>query len=165
MLLDVSAAEVQARIGASHEDVRAVHDYWLAKRGDRPMPRRADLDPAELKRFLPHLMLVEATTDARRFIYRLVGTAEVEARGSDPTGRPVGEASFGDAEEAVATYDYVVRHRAPYCHRDPYEGPDGQTETEDIIYLPLADSDGAVVMVLVYTHSYSFRRRAKGSAM
>jgi hypothetical protein len=165
MLIEVSATEVAARIAASHHDVRAVYDYWLAKRGDRPMPRRADLDPSELKRFLPHLMLVEVTADVRRYIYRLVGTAEVEARGSDPTGRSVGEASFGDPAEAVATYDHVVRHRAPYCHRDPYEGPDGQTETEDIIYLPLADDDGAVAMILVFSHSYSFRRRAKGSAM
>lgn len=165
LFLKISAEEVQARIAASHADVHAIHDYWLARRGERGMPRRADLDPSELKRFLANMMLVEVTADARRFIYRLVGTAEVESRGLDPTGRSVAEASFGDPEEAVATYDYVVRNRAPYCHRDPYEVPDGETETEDIIYLPLCDNHGAVNMILVFTHSYSFRRRAKGSAM
>lgn len=165
MFEDVSAEEVRARIAASHADVRAVYDYWLAKRDGRPMPRRADLDPAELKRFLPYIMLVEVTADARRFVYRLVGTAEVEARGNNPTGRAVGEAAFGAPDEAVGTYDYVVRNKAPYCHRDPYEGPDGEMETEDIVYLPLCDEHGAVNMVLVFSHSYNFRRRAKGSVM
>lgn len=165
MFREVTAAEVEARIAASHDEVRAVYDYWNAKRSGRLMPRRADLDPGELKPYLPFIMLVEVTDDARRFVYRLVGTAEVDARGSDPTGRSVQEASFGNAEEAIATYDYVVRHRAPYCHRDPFEGPDGEMESEDIIFLPLSEDGDRVSVVLVFSHCYTFRRRSGGSLM
>ena len=68
-------------------------------------------------------------------------------------------------QEALGCYEYVVRNRAPYCHRDPFLGPDGQIETEDIVYLPLAGDGDAVAMILVFSHCYNFRRRTAGSAM
>jgi hypothetical protein len=166
MIDELSSEELQARIEACHEDVRAVYAYWLAKGGGRRMPTRADLDPAELKYHLPFLMLVDVTADERRFVYRLVGTAEVDSRGFDPTGRTVQEASFGgDPDAPVVEYDYVVRYRVPFCFREPYVGPDGAVQTEDIIYLPLSDDGETVNMIMVFTHSYTFRRRRPGSQM
>lgn len=168
MVLNVSREDILARIAASHEDVRAVYGYWLARLDGRAMPRRADIDPAALKAFLPRIVLVDVTADERRFVYRLVGTAEVEMRGDDPTGKPVGEAGFGGPEdEALRFYEYeqVVRQRAPFCYRGSYAAPDGETETEDVIYLPLSEDGESVTMILVFSHNYSGRRRASGSAM
>ncbi len=160
MFEDVTAEEVARRIEGCHEDVRAVYAYWLAKCGARPMPRRADIDPNEIREYLPLVMLVDVTADERRFVYRLVGTREVAERGHDPTGRSVGEAWFGGSrEEALGAYEYVVRNRAPFCYREPYVAPDGRIETEDIIYLPLSEDGERVNMVLVFTHCYDFRRR------
>jgi hypothetical protein len=166
MFEDVSLAEVLRRIEACHEDVRAVHAYWTAKRGRRRMPRRADIDPLEIRRYLPLVMLVDVTDDERRYVYRLVGTGEVAERGNDPTGKSLGEAFFGGSrEEAFASYDYVVRNRAPFCYRDPYPAPDGRIETDDIIYLPLSDDGERVNMVLVFTHCYHFRRRTPAGSV
>jgi hypothetical protein len=167
MFEDVTPEEVQRRIENSHETVRAMHAYWLAKRGARAMPRRADIDPTEIRAFLPLMLLVDVTDDERRFVYRLAGTSEVAERGSDPTGKSVAEAFFGGSrEEALGTYEYVVRNRAPFCYRAPYPAPDGRIETDDIIYLPLSEDGVAVSMVLVYTHPYSFKRRTPaGSVM
>ena len=112
-----------------------------------------DVGEAEVGRF-------DVVADARRFVYRLVGTQEVAGRGSDPTGRSVGEAFYGESPEAaLACYEYVVRTRRPFCFRDPYTTPDGWREQEDTIYLPLSADGATVNMVLVYTRSASFRPR------
>ncbi|HEY7978287.1 MAG TPA: PAS domain-containing protein [Rhizomicrobium sp.] len=36
-------------------------DYWLALRGDRPMPARADISPRGMREFLPYVGLIELT--------------------------------------------------------------------------------------------------------
>jgi hypothetical protein len=162
MFEDVTADEVRARIGASHESVRAFYRYWAEKCGGRAMPRRADIDPIEAKRFLPMMMLIDVTNDERRFVYRLVGTGEVAERGADPTGKSVAEAFFGDSlDEALSCYEYVARNRAPFCFRGSYFAPDGRKETEDIVFLPLSEDGKAVNKILVFTHCYTFRRRTK----
>jgi hypothetical protein len=73
MFEDITSDEIRGRIDACHMDVRAMYDYWLARRGGRAMPARADLEPVEIKKLLPMLVLVDVMADARRFVYRLVG--------------------------------------------------------------------------------------------
>ena len=166
MFEEVSPEEVLARIGASHADVRAMHAYWLEKCRGRSMPRRADIEPAEIKRLLPFIVLVDVTADERRFVYRLVGTQEVAERGNDPTGKSVVEAFFGGSlEETLSCYEYVVRNRAPFCYRDPYAASDGQIQHDDIIYLPLSGDGASVNMVLVFTHCHGFWRRTKAGSL
>ena len=60
-----------------------LYHYWLAKRGDRAMPARKDINPAEIPVLLPYLVIVDKAED--RFRYRLVGTAVVEQFGHDFT--------------------------------------------------------------------------------
>jgi hypothetical protein len=160
MYESITQEEIERRIAACHPSARALYDYWRAKRGNRLMPSRKEIDPADLKPYLPSIILLDVVPDARRFVYRLVGTKEVSERGYDPTGRPVSEAFFAKtAEETLNLYGYIVRERAPFCFRDPYEAPDGQIEHEDIIYLPLSSNGTDVDMILVYSYSYQFRSR------
>ena len=69
--------------------IRRTWDYWNAKRGDRPMPSRRDIDPTEIPDLLPYLVLTEILPEAPFLRYRLVGTKQVAIRGHDPTGQPV----------------------------------------------------------------------------
>jgi hypothetical protein len=162
----ITQEEIERRISACHPSVRTVYDYWPAKRGNRLMPSRKEIDPGDLKPFLPSMMLLDVVPDARRFVYRLVGTKEVSERGYDPTGKPVSEAFFArTAEETLNLYSDVVRACAPFCFHDPYEAPDGQTEHEDIIYLPLSGNGTDVDMILVYSYNYQFRSRMNGSSL
>lgn len=164
MYEDVTAAEVERRIAASHETVRAVYDYWREKAAGRPMPYRAEIEPADLKPFLPAMMLIDVVHDTRRFVYRLVGTHEVAGRGRDPTGLSVAEAFYaGSVEEAVAAYEYVARERRPFCFRDPYVTPDGWQEREDTLYLPLTRDGETVGIILVYSYAYGFKARGATS--
>jgi hypothetical protein len=164
MYEDVPAQEIDRRIAVSHDSVRAVYDYWRLKAGGRSMPFRADIDPAEMKPFLPAMMLVDVVHDTRRFVYRLVGTHEVAGRGRDPTGLSVAEAFYaGSAEEALAAYEYVARERRPFCFCDPYITPDGWEEREDTIYLPLTRDGETVGVIMVYAYTYGFKARGAAS--
>ena len=106
------------------------------------MPARADIDPVEMPvRLLPCLMLVDVVPDERRFVYRLVGTGEVEVRGNDPTGKSVIEGFFGTTvEDALSWYTRCVETNGRYI-------------TEETIFLPLSDDGVNVNMIMVFSHS------------
>jgi hypothetical protein len=133
-------------------NLRQIFAYWQSKRGNRAMPRRADLDPTEIPpRLLPGITLVDVVQDQRRYVYRLVGTKETEVRGSDPTGKSVTDAFFGEnAEDATRCYDRVVETRAPVLDPIPFlERRRGYRGAESL-FLPLSNDGVAVNMILVF---------------
>ena len=138
-----------------HEDTKALYGYWLEICRGRRMPARADLDPLDLPpKLLPSICLVDVVPDARRYVYRLVGTADVEMRGSDPTGKSVAEACFAPSpENALGCYDTVVWTKAPLLDPEPFTAPNGRYVTEETLFLPLSSDGISVNMVLVFTHS------------
>jgi hypothetical protein len=91
--------EFRQRLGG--KDQRTLLDYWLSKRGNRRMPSRADIDPAELVGLLPNLMLVDVVEEGARFRFRLVGTRVARASGEDRTGRFLDEYAFFRAYPSV----------------------------------------------------------------
>ena len=129
-----------------------VFRYWDRKRGDRRMPRRADIDPAEIIPFLRALMIVDVVPDDRRYVYRLVGTREVEARGRDPTGRAVGEAFIGSSRERVlANYDRVQLTGRPHIDLNTVITTKDRLDNSHVIFLPLSEDGESVTQILVYT--------------
>jgi hypothetical protein len=67
--------------------------YWKSKLGGRPMPSRADLDPREMRSFMPHIALVELrqTADgAQDYYMRLTGTS-IEQVFGQLTGQLISE--------------------------------------------------------------------------
>lgn len=135
------------------EPIRVMYRYWLSKcRGDAP-PRRADIDPIEIPPgFLPHITIVEVVPDARRYVYRLVGTSEVSIRGTDPTGKSVIEAFFGPSlEDALQCYDIPVATRQPHYDAQPFNSADGRFSDDEDLFLPLSDDGITVNRVLVFS--------------
>jgi hypothetical protein len=134
-------------------DIAAFYTYWDGKRRGRGMPARADIDPIEIVPFLPGIILIDVVADARRFVYRLVGTREAAMRGRDPTGRSVAEGFYGaSAAASMASYQDVVDRRAPRLERREFTTPDGRYGREQVILLPLSDDGARVTMIAVYTH-------------
>lgn len=150
-----------------HPNTLAIYAYWLAQRSGRHMPRRADIDPTTIpRRLLPGICLVEVVPDDRRYVYRLVGTGEVEVRGNDPTGESVKDGFFGpSARDALACYDRVVSSRAPFLDAMPFTSPGGRYVTVETLFLPLSEDETNVNKILVFSHSESAARfvTAKGS--
>lgn len=145
-----------------HPDIRLMLTYWESKRRGRRMPSRADIEPEEIRIYLPYVSLVDVVADERRFVYRLVGTREVAARGADPTGRTVKEAYFASsAAAALANYERVCRERAPYHETDAFQAVDRYVNEENI-FLPLSGDDETVNMILVFSINRDLYRQPAG---
>jgi hypothetical protein len=156
----------QAQVGVlagAPPDLLEMYAYWQRKRGSRAMPARADIEPAEIKRLLPGMLLVDVRPSpdgTLDFVYRLVGTREVEMRGHDPTGKRVADAYYGKSSETVtACYRRVVDTRQPFLDEDCFHLPGQEWSPSATIYLPLSNDGVEVAMILVYS---SFRWIAGG---
>jgi hypothetical protein len=121
--------------------------YWVRKRGDRSMPRRRDIDPAEITRLLPNLQLIDV--DGDRYRYRLVGTALVEAFGRDYTGKYPHELFTGlRCDFVCALYRSVRDARRPMFNRSRYHTTKDVDMVANRLYLPLSEDDRQVSMLL-----------------
>ena len=130
--------------------VRELYFYWQARCRDGRPPRRVDIDPVEIPKLLPYLTIVEVVPDARRYVYRLVGTREVEVRGNDPTGKSVAEGFYGPSvADGHKFYDKVVATMAPAYDDSPYISQDGRYNDDEMLFLPLSEDGVAVSRILV----------------
>jgi len=142
-----------------HPDVLKMLAYWDGKRRGRAMPKRSDIDPAELIGLLPNIMLVDVVDDDRRFVYRLVGTGEVQLRGRDPTGKSVREAYFASSpESAEQNYEMVCTTKAPFYEEDSFQVIDRYV-SEANLFLPLSDDDQSVNKIMVFSINRDLYRR------
>jgi hypothetical protein len=129
--------------------LRAVLAYWEEKRRDRPMPRRGDIDPIELRAVLSHLQITEVIDGGSRFRYRLVGTAIVEAFGAEFTGRYVDELISGERDTFVhACYRAVCASRRPAFVRSKYATTKNIDLTANRMLVPLSEDGTGVNQIL-----------------
>lgn len=153
-----SSPAADADPGSFCDDVLAFHAIWQEKRLGRALPARADFDPAEMKAHLPGITLIDVVPDARRFVYRLVGTREVAMRDNDPTGKGVAEGYFGEtAAQSLAAYQAVIDWRAPSFERRRFVTPDGRVGNEESVLLPLSSDGETIDMIIAYSHHFLAR--------
>ncbi|MEP2830192.1 MAG: PAS domain-containing protein [Parvibaculum sp.] len=129
---------------------RDVFDYWRAKAPQGGYPTRADIQPAELRRILPSLSLIDVIEDDEpRLRVRLAGTRLRDYFGVEMTGRHLDEFDFGDQMDYWdAAYHEVVHGGRPaqgVVPLTPWNQPD---VFQFWLRLPLANEDGRIVMVL-----------------
>src|SRR5258706_12562796 len=128
-----------------------LYRYWLAKRGSRSMLARSDLNPGDIPKLLPYLMIIDKIDDQLR--WRLVGTAAVREIGRDPTGCLVGSHISTAPETAAtvrATYERVFTTAHPIFATGELEVKSGANHNISLLLLPLSD-DGADVNMVVST--------------
>ncbi len=122
-----------------------LYRYWLAKKGRRKAPARAEIWPEEMLAFLPYLFLVDVV--GARFRFRLVGTKVVEACGEDHTGDYFDEAGL-DVGEAMAEYRIAVAERHPMVRSWDLAKDDKHYLRYERLILPLS-ADGERVNMLL----------------
>ena len=93
---------------ANHSEIRSpkvqtLLRWWLDYRGDG-IPDRSQLDPADMKRLLPHLLLLDVEHEPFRVRFRLVGTRVQEATGFNITGRYLDELLPASADQQWMQY-------------------------------------------------------------
>jgi hypothetical protein len=149
--LERNGIELRRKLGG--EDQIALFDYWSERCRGRRMPSRADIDPTDLGKLLPNLMLIEAMDGpARRYRYRLVGTRVVQATGEDRTGRHFDEVEFFRRfPEVLAQYGALVETADPQFMPEPFRNEThGTTYEVERLMLPLGRADDQVEMILVH---------------
>ena len=102
------------------------------------MPSRAQLDPREMPRLLPHVILYDAGDTPESVTYRLVGT-EITARwGFNPTGRRYTEVVGGeDAHESAGAILRVANEAVGLRMVRRHVRPSGALDDVEICCLPV----------------------------
>ncbi len=138
-----------------HPDLAQFLDYWLAKHGaDGHLPSRTDIDPAEIPKLLPGIALidVEASDDAYRFKYRLLGTRHSYVTQQNMVGLYLEDCTSPDELPVIsATYTNVARQKLPHFQsRQFLSAAHGETIGYQRIVVPLAQDGETVNMLFGY---------------
>ncbi len=126
--------------------------YWQAKRRERALPLRRDIDPLQLKQHLGSLNIIECLPGLDDFRYRLIGTNIVAAYGRDSTGKTVREIYAVEDPEYCAFLLGVYREvatRQVMTRLTVNLRPVNKTyRMADSLLLPLDGGDGNVGFIL-----------------
>jgi hypothetical protein len=141
-----SSFEFQTRI------VQDGYSYWRSKLTPGRLPNRADINPIDIARLMPHVVMV----DVKRvpefdFRYRLIGTYVTEHLFADHTGSWFSEIEHQKAPSQIwENCKRVAESGEAFLAATPYVGPhQGYRQVEDII-LPLAEDGHTVDTLLVF---------------
>jgi hypothetical protein len=133
------------------------YDYWRAKCAGRSMPRRRDIDPADIPSLLPHILITEMLEEGTRYRYRLAGSAVTEAFGRSLTGRYVDEIMTGQYREFITRLyrSLYLDRRCIFCESRYTNGVRTGVSTKRL-FMPLSN-DGRVVdqVLIVQTFQYA----------
>ena len=149
---DFANAPVAGESPITDPRLSQANDYWRGKLALRAMPRRADIDPTEIPKLLPDVMLVDVLPQGR-YRYRLIGTENAVAHGMNATGRYLDEVLPGPEYKAhvIALYDECVGARRPLYSECLFMAP-GRRAAErhtKVLFMPLAEDGETVNMVFV----------------
>lgn len=135
------------------ESGHAVLNYWNELRQGQPFPDKSSFDPTRVPRALPGIQIVELVEKPVEFKYRLIGTREVDARGWDPTGKPVVEGFVGPSAEKVLEHYYrTIEAEAPLGVAGIFRKYNGVWIEDFSLFLPMAGKTGDLQYIFVYSY-------------
>ncbi len=131
-------------------DLLDMFELWSARRGDRPMPLRADMTPEAMKRHLGWLHLIDVSYDPLDFRFRLYGSSIAELLGKDSTGKTFSEA-FPEPflSQVRPAFEYSVKNVAPLLLSSTGAGANKDFIAVTSLLLPLSDNGDVVDVILV----------------
>ena len=133
-----------------------LHAYWSSKLAGRPMPSRSDIDPVEIPKLLPWIMLVDVDDGGANFRYRLVGSEIASLVGAALKGKSVGSAVSGPYTEwLLGVYRTAVERKKPvFSQSELGFGSRGLKRVVSRLMLPLS-SDGVSVSMILNGQDYT----------
>jgi len=123
----------------SSPHLRAILDYWVTVRGDRPAPEQSEIDPTAIPAAaLPFVILADLESRPFRVRYRLVGTDGTSVFGSY-AGRYLDELETPAGVERQLTDDYALAAWSCMPVASQYKWPTkGGTDTSaEYVIMPL----------------------------
>ncbi len=130
---------------------REFFEYWCSKAPPGKLPGRAHIDPTEIPKLLPWIILYDVVwrDDTPRFRFRLVGTGNVQRYGRDATGKWFEDVYSGEVlERQLASFTEVATSGRPHLSSPTLPVADKEYVTYRRLILPLA-ADGAKVDHLI----------------
>lgn len=131
--------------------IQGIHRYWLDKRGERFAPARADIKPAEMKPFLPYIMMWDLPSETEpRFIIRLVGSHITGVLGQDNTGRDAVQSMPPPAAAMQREiFSQVINSKEPRFRTGrSHWSPEKSFRRFEACFLPLSEDGESVTMIL-----------------
>lgn len=132
------------------DTLRALYDYWQARRGGRAMPARRDIDPVDIPLLLPHVVLFDVEPAPIRYRVRLIGTHLTEMLGRDDTGCYLDEAyaPAAYARMEAALLGPVTRGTPSHSRAPVYFDSRRDYLDYEAVHLPLSGDGARVDMIL-----------------
>jgi hypothetical protein len=129
-------------------NTQSLFEYWRSIRGQEAVPCRSDVRPVAILPLLPNLMILEYRADGT-LVFRLSGTACVEALGIDLTGMNLFDLiSPHQRVEAGRRVNIVRNHPCGLLVQEKLRSRYNTPFVVEIIYLPLRDRTGQITQLL-----------------
>lgn len=123
---------------------QSLYSYWNALRGDRPAPRRFEIEPSHIAHNLPDTFILERVTPAN-IRFRLAGSRIVDALGIELRGRNLLDLFGSEGAEAVrARMELIASRCAVGIFRVMASNDAGKSAAFEILVMPLTHTQGAV---------------------
>ena len=135
-------------VGIRSPKIQWAYDFWLARKGDRELPSRADFMPEDMRPILGCTMLLTVSYKPLVLRYTICGTDIVEHYGTDLTGKLADDLepkAFADL--IMELYRDLIAKRRPMIHKVTFETLDRLSEFERLM-LPLATDGGQIDQIL-----------------
>jgi hypothetical protein len=132
---------------------RDAYAAWLAARGDRHMPSRADMSPRVMRKFLNYVALVEVLNGGEDFRFRVVGDGIATQQKLPLAGKTMADVDrmvpgFGGFLKGI--YTRTLKHRDERAYRGTYmRTADRHPFNYETLVLPLSDDGETVDHILV----------------
>jgi len=126
-----------------------LYAYWDEKRGDRPFPSRADIDPLDFAYVLGNVILVDVLHAPLRFRIRLYGSNLAQRMNFDMTGRDLDDHPCPEFRARVARdWQQTVESRQ-ITRKTIDEWLDDRRVRYESLRLPLSTDGRTIDMLLV----------------
>jgi len=89
-----SVGPVTTGANVKNQRLQGILRYWNEKRADRAMPSLRQIDPVEIPRLLPIILIADVVASGAKI--RLLGTDATTAYGQEIRGRDITELDLGD---------------------------------------------------------------------
>ena len=133
--------------GLRHPELSSLCAFWRKQCPQDGLPLASDMEPAELKRWLPNLLIMHVQPDGA-FFYSYYGRSLARAFGESRLGQTLADLPESVRDILRQEYEAVCRQRAP-VHRVYTANFNGARQTWERVVLPLSSDGQAIDKLLV----------------
>lgn len=131
----------------SIDKMRCIYEYWLKIKGNKELPSRDDINPADITSVLRHITLVRVEENGR-YKLTLVGSENAKVAEENVTGKYLDEIPLLH-QYAKERYDWVVENKKPYIYQGDLKWSEKEYLDYSIIGLPLSNDNEKVNGIMV----------------